>query len=718
MTFRKSRFWSLVLAYAFFFAALGIHPLPRAEATVYQVAVTPKFKAFEPGTGNPLASGKLYTYLPGTTTLVTTYKDYAGVASNVNPIILDANGECDLFYTGYLKLALHDANNVLVWTKDNIPYGRFGALVAESLSAPVIGSPSYTDNGYFADLITPRHPERYGAIGDGVTDDSVAIQALFDNNDNPIIPAGKTYIIGQAINITRSNFHLTLDGTIKYKPTVLTDIGIYFTGDNAAYLEHVYVTGHGTIDGNRDTMVGNVNRAALQFQYVHDVLVEGITVQYAGDTVCGASSAAYGIAVLNCYDIRIFNNRLIGNCYTFTTGQGRSVTVPVLPVIYGLQFVGNFVDRMSDTYDLDPLSAGENIGVAIDINTNQSVIVSNNIVKNVPWNFGGIYATVASNTPTMKLGISAVISNNHLYNIGGVAIGSDVSASDPSNLYWLIDGNHIYRVGDWGISSTGKAVISNNILHDIGYHSPATGGAGNYGIVSGVADTIITGNFFDRTDNTIAALEAGIYYLISAQSQNLVIANNIIRDAVFGIQIASAGPTFTLDNVSYSTFTKTNANVYNAVWGSGTQTATFTIVGLTAGTDYTLSFYPTVTGQVPTFTATSGTSAATIPVVVSGTKEVITFTTSGNTVVFTATNTGASTWSTYKTWLSNIPILDKSVIQGNIMDGQMFLQTPTTGDFSGLINTIITGNIASGSAYVYPAAGVNGNVVKDNIWTP
>ena len=595
--------------------------------------------------------------------------------------------------------------------------------------------PRYYDNNAFSDNLTfhgndliTRGPwvdvRAFGAVGDGVTDDTAAIQAAIDNvgaagGGTILIPSGRTFILGSAITVTDSNMHLVIDGTLKYKPGVLTDIGIYFTGDNAAFIEHVYVTGHGTIDGNRDTMVGNLNRAALQFQYAHDVLVEGITVQYMGDTVCGASSAAYGIAVLNCYDIRIFNNRLIGNCYTFTTGQGRSVYAPVLPVIYGLQIVGNYVDKMSDTYDLDPATIAESdIGVSIDINTNQSVLVSNNIIKNVSWNYMGVYATVASNTPTMKLGISAIISNNSFYNIGGIAIGSDVSASDPSNLYWLIDGNHIERTGDWGISSTGRAVISNNILLNIGYHSPATGGVGNYGIVSGVADTIITGNFFDRTDNTITPLESGIRYSISAPNQNLIISNNIIRDATLGIQIASSGPSFTLDNVSYDTFTKTNANVNNAVWGSGTQTATFTIAGLTAGTDYTLSFYPTVTGQVPTFTATSGISAETIPTVVSGTKEVITFTADNTTVVFTATNTGASTWSTDKTWLSNVPILDKSVIQGNIMDGQMFLQTPTTGDFSGLINTIITGNIANGSTYVYPVNGVNGNVIKDNIFTP
>ena len=593
-------------------------------------------------------------------------------------------------------------------------------VIAYCVFALVCGSSEAAQRVRFStatidNIVTPDLPEWYGAKGDGVTDDASKIQLLFDNCSNPVIPEGKTYIIGSAINVTRSNFHLTLNGTIKYKPGVTTDVGIYFTGDNTSYISHIYVTGHGVIDGNRDTVVGNVNRSALQFKYAHDILVEGITVQNIGDTVCGASSAAYGVAVLNSYDIRIFNNRFIGDCHTFTTGQGRSVFVPVLPVIYGLQFIGNYIDKMSDTYPGD-------VGVSVDINTNQSVVVSNNIIKNVPWNYMGVYATVASNTPTMKLAVSAIIANNSFYNIGGVAIGADVSTADPSSLYWLINGNHIERTGDWGISSTGRSVISNNILLNIGYHSPATNGVGNYGIVSGVADTIISGNFFDRTDNTVEPLEAGIRYNVGAQEQNLVIANNIIRDAVNGIEVgAQSFVTFTPDNVSYSTFTTSNANVTSAVWGSGTQTATFTITGLTVGRNYTLSFMPTVAGQVPTITATSGTSSATIPAIVSGTKEVISFTTSDNTVVFTATNTGASTWSTDKTWLSGIAILDKAIIKGNIMDGGIQIQNMSTVDFSGTMNGIVTENIASkfgSSASWRLVDGVNGNVVKDNIFGP
>ncbi len=59
------------------------------------LAPLPKFQ-FNQG-GAPLAGGKLFTYLSGTTTKLKTYTDYTGSTPNTNPIILDSNGQCDIW---------------------------------------------------------------------------------------------------------------------------------------------------------------------------------------------------------------------------------------------------------------------------------------------------------------------------------------------------------------------------------------------------------------------------------------------------------------------------------------------------------------------------------------------------------------------------------------------------------------------------------------------
>lgn len=71
--------------------------------------------------GLPLAGGKLYTYIAGTTTPQATYTDATEASANTNPIILDANGECSLFLgSSSYKVKLTDSADVEQWTTDNI----------------------------------------------------------------------------------------------------------------------------------------------------------------------------------------------------------------------------------------------------------------------------------------------------------------------------------------------------------------------------------------------------------------------------------------------------------------------------------------------------------------------------------------------------------------------------------------------------------------------
>ncbi len=50
-----------------------------------------KFQAVD-SNGDPLSSGKLYTYAAGTTTPLATYTNEGGATPNANPVILDAAG--------------------------------------------------------------------------------------------------------------------------------------------------------------------------------------------------------------------------------------------------------------------------------------------------------------------------------------------------------------------------------------------------------------------------------------------------------------------------------------------------------------------------------------------------------------------------------------------------------------------------------------------------
>lgn len=84
--------------------------------------------------GDPLVGGKLYAYVAGTTTLQDTYVDQTGSSTNANPIILDANGEADVWISdaGY-KFALYDSADVLQWTVDNVYSSAFAANTSADL---------------------------------------------------------------------------------------------------------------------------------------------------------------------------------------------------------------------------------------------------------------------------------------------------------------------------------------------------------------------------------------------------------------------------------------------------------------------------------------------------------------------------------------------------------------------------------------------------------
>lgn len=72
--------------------------------------------------GSPVAGGLLYTYLSGTTTPVTTYKDKALAVPNTNPIVLDSAGRCTMYVdtTNDYKFLLKDPDGVLIWSLDNL----------------------------------------------------------------------------------------------------------------------------------------------------------------------------------------------------------------------------------------------------------------------------------------------------------------------------------------------------------------------------------------------------------------------------------------------------------------------------------------------------------------------------------------------------------------------------------------------------------------------
>ena len=89
--------------------------------------------------GAPLAGGKIWTYISGTTTPKATYTDTALITTNTNPIILNARGEAQMVLgSGAYTLKLLRADDTLVKTNDGVTDASAAGLVT-SASAIVAG---------------------------------------------------------------------------------------------------------------------------------------------------------------------------------------------------------------------------------------------------------------------------------------------------------------------------------------------------------------------------------------------------------------------------------------------------------------------------------------------------------------------------------------------------------------------------------------------------
>jgi hypothetical protein len=148
------------------------------------IATPPKLQFFT-ANGVPLSGGKLYTYAAGTTTPLATYTSSSGGTANTNPIILDSRGEANVWLgAAPYKMKLTSSTDVEIWTVDNLAAQATLAMLAASNGSSLIG---YTQGGTGAVTTTVQAKLRefvsvqdFGAIGNGVANDTAAVQAFFN----------------------------------------------------------------------------------------------------------------------------------------------------------------------------------------------------------------------------------------------------------------------------------------------------------------------------------------------------------------------------------------------------------------------------------------------------------------------------------------------------------------------------------------------------------
>ena len=199
--------------------------------------------------GDPLTGGLLYTYQAGTTTPQATYTSSSGNTPNANPIVLDAAGrvaeEVWLTVGVNYKFVLRNSSNVTVWTKDNIPG------IGDSSSLYFIqsgtGAVTRTVQSKLREWVSVAD---FGAVGDGVTDDTTAFVNCLNSNPTSagfdVLLEAKTYKINAAaLYFTRRIRFFGVSRNV----TVL-DFSSCTTVVNAPYNAHIIFVHSNNITGS------------------------------------------------------------------------------------------------------------------------------------------------------------------------------------------------------------------------------------------------------------------------------------------------------------------------------------------------------------------------------------------------------------------------------------------------------------------------------------
>jgi hypothetical protein len=516
--------------------------------------------------GLPLAGGKLFSYAAGTTTPLATFTSISGATPHANPIILDSAGRVPsqvwLTAASAYKFTLKTSADVEIWTKDNIS-GIETGFTAPSGSSLV----GFIQAGVSAVARTAQAKMReifsvtdFGAVCDGTTDDTAAIQACYTalsaaGGGTVSFPAGKTAIVSQSILVSSNTTTMFNGATIKAKNPgwIGTNAGLtcfIFRNLNysAAVLtdSNIAFIGPGFIDYNGVTVVGG-GAHMIAMRYVENVTVDNISGE-DGENVT---------ALLACKDTFTINckghNQL--NCY-FDHWDGAGVAKVIgcngrndvgKPIAQGIQFTGT-ASNLDNRTSLDCYVSGCYLEGVRDTGSSSAIIANSNDVGSSVFRF--------------------------------ISMGNTVRDSDLGLVFEGVGGQHL-SVGDTFVSVDGLPVFIK-----------AFSGGGNAPSNSRVIAPHLVD--CDHAPGNIAMVS------ISGDS-----------NSVTDIKVSNSGAA-AYGSIVYFTSTATNciATIESGATGSAarvidTGTSNLTVDGLSnvaaLATSWTV-YTPTVTAQTGTFT--------------------------------------------------------------------------------------------------------------------
>ena len=496
--------------------------------------------------GVPLSGGKVFTYAAGTTTLKTTYTDATGITPNTNPIILNSRGEAQIWMSDSLyKIVLTDSVGSVIYTQDNI--SPLSSVCIVYLPSGTGAVPTTVQ----AKLRESVSVKDFGAVGDGVADDTAAIQSAIDamsvagGRGVVEVPSG-VYLIGLhaytgiaagvAGIVLKDGVTLCINGTLKAKNNsngIGTFSGMIRSLDSG--LSNARITGAGVVDGNSANQTASTQCSNIYLNCTANVHVDSIRSISAN----GQSIQLVAPVGTPSYTISVKNTTVVG-----ATGIGIQCSQ-----FAGLQIHGNNVigctNNGIDIY-------GENGTTASS--GNYFSIVGNRIETSLT----GVFLETVAN---------GIVSGNTVVACALVMITNRING-EPNNIN--ITGNAIDLCprGFRATGDTGGVNFTNNTVKAFSVYG-ASLGEGGTGSVSYVK---IEANYFSPSTNTTQVTQCAAATAPFNIIQNNTVLSNGITAAFLYSLTAGTAPSTIIGGFSVLPF---QIGAYQPVQTSGTFTPTF-----------------------------------------------------------------------------------------------------------------------------------------------
>jgi parallel beta-helix repeat protein len=451
----------------------------------------------------------------------------------------------------------------------------------------------------------------FGAIGDGVADDTAAIQAALDASKYVYIPIG-SYLISTQLVPQGSSI---VEGAGRESHILLTDgdMNGFYVATDGVTIKHLKISCNtltgtlGGVNGKAAIYLQSASQCTISDNFIFNIYNSGIRLYLCtsntiennkfGDwfTTSTANNDAANIKLIgsNSYN-NIQGNKMLGaNCpigifitdyylaASFVIGNIVTNNNVANKTAYGIAHYVTTGVANPDGYDTRAIISNNNIdNISGAINSGQSgagiyllgadgALVSGNTIKNccqdtTVWGGlaqGCIKASTQSHNSTGGAEIS--ITNNNIHTSRGPAI-------------WATSSTY------FGIRMTGNVITSTDVdATATGYDTPVRIQNCNFSSFTGntviqpslkaaVYVTTVTAvtSFLDVSSNYIKSSGSGIVfaYVTSGSFDNSVISNNRVRAVDYGIQTQATDNTTIANNkintgAGYALYISTGINI-------------------------------------------------------------------------------------------------------------------------------------------------------------